>query len=119
MSHFYGTLKGSRGPASRCGTKQSGMTAHAAGWGGAVCVDLGHESDLDRYIISLTPWEGAGVQQQIAHGIVGRVNPSINITRELRSVIQQIVAEWDTSNGMRISALIIDEARAAISKASR
>lgn len=32
MSHFYGSMKGSRGEVTRQGTKSSGITAHVRGW---------------------------------------------------------------------------------------
>ena len=32
MSHFYGSMEGSRGEATRCGTKSSGLSIHARGW---------------------------------------------------------------------------------------
>lgn len=32
MSHFYGSLQGSRGEATRCGTAWSGVTCHVRGW---------------------------------------------------------------------------------------
>ena len=32
MSHFYGSIQGSRGEATRCGTKSSGMSGHIRGW---------------------------------------------------------------------------------------
>ena len=32
MSHFYSRIKGSRGEATRCGTKSSGIRANATGW---------------------------------------------------------------------------------------
>ena len=32
MSRFYGSLQGSRGVATRCGTKNSGIEAHVRGW---------------------------------------------------------------------------------------
>lgn len=40
MSHFYGVLKGSRGSTTRGGTITSGLTATAAGWEGAVEVEV-------------------------------------------------------------------------------
>jgi len=36
MSHFYGTLQGNRGEATRCGTKKSGIETYAASWKGAI-----------------------------------------------------------------------------------
>ena len=32
MSHFYSSIQGSRGEATRCGTKSSGMIGHIRGW---------------------------------------------------------------------------------------
>ena len=32
MSRFYGSLQGNRGMATRCGTKDSGISAHVRGW---------------------------------------------------------------------------------------
>lgn len=73
MSHFYGTLNGSRGEATRCGTKQSGMCVIAAGWGGAVRVRLWHDSEagVDRFEVEQVPWRGNGVARGLARGIIG------------------------------------------------
>src|SRR3954466_5993538 len=38
MSHFYGGISGSRGPATRMGTKESGFSAYAQGHGSRVSV---------------------------------------------------------------------------------
>lgn len=32
MAHFYGSMQGARGEATRCGTKASGISAHIRGW---------------------------------------------------------------------------------------
>lgn len=46
MSHYYGTVKGNRGSANRCGTRESGITAAARSYNGSVIVDLSyHEGD--------------------------------------------------------------------------
>ncbi len=45
MAYFYGTLTGSRGTATRCGTKRSGMLAAAQSWTGSVIVYLYEMSD--------------------------------------------------------------------------
>lgn len=42
MSRFYGSMRGGRGEATRCGTPASGLTGHIRGWnvGGRVdCSD--------------------------------------------------------------------------------
>ena len=48
MSHYYGSLEGSRGKATRCGTKRSGLITHSAAWSGAVRVELGHDGGTGR-----------------------------------------------------------------------
>jgi hypothetical protein len=44
MAHFYGTINGQRGQASRLGGKASGLTTYAASWQGAVKVSLWYDS---------------------------------------------------------------------------
>lgn len=77
MSHFYGTLKGSRGEATRCGTKNSGLDVTAASWAGAIRTRVWHDgaAGVDRYDVSLIPWHGAGASRVLAQGIVGDENP--------------------------------------------
>lgn len=62
MSHFYGTLQGSRGQATRCGTKNSGITTQAAGWQGCIETHIYHDdaTGKDMYRVYLTPWQGSG-----------------------------------------------------------
>lgn len=48
MAHFYGNLKGSRGEATRCGTRQSGIRVSARSWKGSISVELRqYEPDSD------------------------------------------------------------------------
>jgi hypothetical protein len=70
MSHCYGVLNGSRGEATRCGTKSSGMTATAASWQGAVSVSLYERDGIDYARVSLTPWQGAGTDRVLYDGPV-------------------------------------------------
>ena len=62
MAHFYATLRGNRGKASRVGTKSSGIAATVASWQGAVSVRLWHDRATHRDMadVSLIPWHGAG-----------------------------------------------------------
>jgi len=71
MSHFYGTLKGSRGEATRCGTKKSGITTHTASWEGAVRVELYQKDGIDYAKVCLTKWRnGAGDYKLLYDGPV-------------------------------------------------
>lgn len=40
MSTFYGTVEGQRGPATRCGSRSSGIRTAAQSWNGSVIVSL-------------------------------------------------------------------------------
>lgn len=40
MSHFYASIQGNKGRATRCGSKSSGMLAHIRGWDIGVYVEL-------------------------------------------------------------------------------
>ena len=63
MSHFYGTVEGNRGRATRCGSKASGLTTKAAGWNGCIRVHIFTDDDgNDRYKVTLTPWSSSGGQ---------------------------------------------------------
>jgi hypothetical protein len=69
MAHFYGTLQGWRGEASRLGTKTSGLETVAAGWNGAIKTEIFHRDGRDMYRVTLMPWKGsAGRPQALAEG---------------------------------------------------
>ena len=70
MSHFYGTVQGSRGKATRCGSSM-GLQTIAASWSGAIKVQLYHDksNNTDCYQIYLIPWEGKGEFKEIASGV--------------------------------------------------
>lgn len=74
MAHFYGTIQGARGEASRLGTKGSGFHASACSWQGRIEVLLGHNeaTGKDTYRVTMRQhgmsrgWEG-----EIASGDLG------------------------------------------------
>jgi hypothetical protein len=45
MSAFYGSIVGSRGEATRCGTKNSGLKVAAQSWDGSVITRLSYDAD--------------------------------------------------------------------------
>jgi hypothetical protein len=53
MSDYYGYLQGNRGEATRCGSKNSGITAHLRSWTNDVYVHLGPVNGNDRLTISM------------------------------------------------------------------
>jgi hypothetical protein len=72
MAHFYGTIQGSRGQATRCGTKSSDLETVAASWEGSVHVRLVHNevTGVDMATVWLAPWHGRGVERTLYHGPV-------------------------------------------------
>ena len=71
MSHFYGTLQGNRGEATRAGSKKSGIMTYAASWAGAVCVTAYVRDDVDWVSVSLVPWQGEGTRALLYDGPIG------------------------------------------------
>lgn len=72
MSHFYGTLQGSRGEATRCGTKSSGISTYTASYAGCVFASVQLNSDgVDWARVSLEKWQGNGVYMPLYDGPVG------------------------------------------------
>jgi hypothetical protein len=54
MAHFYGTLQGHRGEATRCGSPNSGINAHLRSWKNDIYVRLEQdENGEDRLIVNL------------------------------------------------------------------
>ena len=72
MAHFLAEIHGTRGPASRLGSKKSGITATAASWQGAVNVMITHDETTGKDIatVSLRQWHGAGSNKMLWTGPV-------------------------------------------------
>lgn len=70
MSALYGTLKGAKGMATRCGHRE--LTTYAASWDGAVRVSLNNnkETGSTSYLVELVPWHGNGEYRKLAEGIM-------------------------------------------------
>lgn len=73
MSHFYGILNGTRGEATRCGSKGSGLATTAASWDGAIRVYLSHDEKTGKnnFYVGQQRWHGRGVEEVIAEGVIG------------------------------------------------
>ena len=70
MAHFYGIVRGSRGEATRCGTKNSGLGTIAASHQGAVDVILSTIDGVDSVVVALIPWQGSGIHRVLYAGPV-------------------------------------------------
>ena len=103
MSHFYGTLKGIRGEASRCGSKGSGIVTHAASWKGAIRVEVYHDEKTgrDKFRVDETQWHGHGVSRLLAQGDLG--DHTADRKRKLAAIkrleTRSVPREWGTREG--------------------
>jgi len=72
MSHFYGSVQGGRGEATRGGHKNTGLDVTAASWQGSVQVRLwfDDESGEDMARVYLEPWYGRGEHVELYRGPV-------------------------------------------------
>ncbi len=80
MSRFYGSMSGSRGEVTRCGTPSSGINAHLRGWTVGVRVDgtpltgdRGGQPDVDAFRIYATAGSN-GEGSDVLLGTVYRAN---------------------------------------------
>ena len=92
MSHFYGTLNGSHGQATRQGTKASGLTAIAASWEGCIITELYvDEQGRDCFVVYQDTWQGEGTKQNLASGIIGEMVSTPNDTPEtqIKNLLQK------------------------------
>ena len=58
MSEFYGQIVGNRGPASRGGSRESGIHVSAQSWDGSVQVDL-RRGKHDELMVRLSASDGS------------------------------------------------------------
>lgn len=72
MSHFYGTVQGSRGQATRQGGKSSGIRTNTACWGGTIftCLSYDEDADTDRVTIEVRGWPYGGYHAVIFNGTI-------------------------------------------------
>jgi hypothetical protein len=72
MAHFYGSIQGNRGEATRLGTKNSGLEATVASWEGAVQVIAVHNEEIgkDMVEVHLIPWHGSGCHKLLYRGLI-------------------------------------------------
>lgn len=72
MAHFFGSVKGQRGEASRLGSKRSDLQTTSASWQGSVDVRLYYDAETGRDMahVTLQPWRGSGEHRELYHGPV-------------------------------------------------
>tara|TARA_R100001086_G_scaffold171488_1_gene93776 strand:- start:612 stop:836 length:225 start_codon:yes stop_codon:yes gene_type:complete len=73
MAQYYSTICGNRGEATRCGTKDSGISAVAASWDGCIRTNIWYDAsaDVNRFEVVQSTWQGKGIRKVLSVGIVG------------------------------------------------
>lgn len=59
MSHFYSRIQGSKGAATRCGTRGSGISAEATGWGIGTLSIIRYDLELDTDVVYIYLTDGS------------------------------------------------------------
>jgi hypothetical protein len=76
MAQFYGSMTGSRGEATRCGTKNSGFSAHIRGWDIGAVIEMRHENGKDVCVVWITRGSnGNGSPVLLGRFVEGEVAP--------------------------------------------
>lgn len=74
MSHFYGSIRGNRGAATRGGSKSSGFNATAASWSGAIETILFiDDKGRNCFRVEQIRHHGKGVIETLASGVIGEL----------------------------------------------
>lgn len=73
MAQFFGLLKGTRGEATRLGSKSSGLVTEACSYQGKIVTVLRHDdfTGKDVFEVRMERHQGAGDYMVIATGVVG------------------------------------------------
>lgn len=98
MAHFYGTLQGARGEATRLGTKNSGIHTTTCSYQGKVRVvlDFDEKTGKDIATISLAKHMGSGVEYTLFEGPVGE-KPTTDVAPDDADLAE--AAEGDICTG--------------------
>ena len=59
MSHYYATVEGTRGPATRQGTKNSGIRAAAQTFDGSIIVRIDYDARNDEDVVTIGTGPGS------------------------------------------------------------
>lgn len=68
MATFYGSIKGSRGEATRCGTTNSGIKASVQSWNGSVVSELSYNDKNELMVTISTSTGSSALGTQIFYG---------------------------------------------------
>ena len=77
MAHYRAEIQGTRGEASRLGTKSSGISSHVAGWDIGASVRIHYDTEKKQNVLYISVNNGNGYQTEQTV-----LNKSFAVTRE-------------------------------------
>lgn len=114
MSHFYGGISGNRGPATRQGSKDSGYSAYAQGYGSRISVSFHYNErdDCDSASISISGgWASQARGRGIGFNDIDAVVEALDSgDPKIEKIWQRIQSEFDK---------LESEARPALDRAAK
>lgn len=108
MSHFYSGISGNRGPATRAGTKSSGVSAYVQSWTGRIESTMYHDEhgrDMGGVTFKAGP-SGRGRSIPITDGPI-----------DVTALTEAVVFDAETARHLRQARASIQRANAAAVKA--
>lgn len=108
MSYFYSGISGNRGPATRAGTKASGVSAYVQSWTGRIESHMYHDD--------LTGKDCARVLLMSGPNGAGRVT-DLTDTIDVTALTEAVVFDAETARHLRQARASIQRANAAAVKA--
>lgn len=108
MAHFYSSIQGSRGEATRCGTKSSGVRSYVQGWTGRIESDMRYDEDTKRdegWVNLTTGPSGSGRHVDITgHINVAAIVQAASFDAETGRHLRQAQASMQRANEAAVKA---------------
>lgn len=91
MAHFYGTVQGAGGMASRLGGANTGLRTRAASWQGAITVELSIRNGVDWAHVAMDTHGGAGRNRVLYSGPINADGKPASVRSELPVITKEFL----------------------------
>lgn len=106
MAQFYAEIQGNRGPASRMGSKDSGITSHVRGWDVGVRVAIHHVDGTDYVSVFRT----GGSNGHSSDKLIAQFSDHDTGGSAMEQITATYKQEKDTKNKVRFEEVVEDGA---------
>lgn len=87
MSHFYSRIKGTRGEATRCGAKTSGLNAEAFGYGVGGRIRMEYNAKLDTDVVHLYVTTDHNKNSKLVASYIVKDDTLIHVQTEMPEIL--------------------------------